>query len=353
MTVIVQAAPMTVADYCKAMSRGEILSNPDYQRSDKVWPPAARSFLIETILQGYPIPKFYLYQVTDLKSKATKKEIVDGQQRSRAILAFYNNEFAVGKKSEIEGAGGKKYDQLSEELQAQFLGYSLSIDLFISATPDHIRESFRRLNSYTVPLNPEEKRNAQFQGPFKWFVYQFCRDYADFFIASGVFSVKQIVRMQDTKLVSEVVDALVNGITTTNSKKLDKLYEHFDKQFDQISALDLLLHEAMTFVTTMPELFSTHLTRPHVFYSLLLACIHRRNIIPTLQSVYSATPGYQFDRQLVLSNLTRLAASLDEDDPSASEFPDFATASKAKTNVAVTRQERFKWLCRALEPVAL
>ncbi len=36
---------MTVADYCSAMDRGEIIVNRDYQRSDKVWPPIARATL--------------------------------------------------------------------------------------------------------------------------------------------------------------------------------------------------------------------------------------------------------------------------------------------------------------------
>jgi len=75
----------TVADYCKDINNGDIVVNRDYQRSDKVWPPAARSYLIESILLGYPIPQLYLYPKTDLKSKKTIREIVDGQQRSQAI----------------------------------------------------------------------------------------------------------------------------------------------------------------------------------------------------------------------------------------------------------------------------
>lgn len=57
----------TVADYCQAMSRNEMIVNRKYQRSDKVWPPVARSFLIETILLNYPIPKLSLFQRTDVK----------------------------------------------------------------------------------------------------------------------------------------------------------------------------------------------------------------------------------------------------------------------------------------------
>ncbi len=52
---------MPIADYCVALERKEIVVNPEYQRSDKVWPPVAWPFLIETILLGYPIPKFFLY----------------------------------------------------------------------------------------------------------------------------------------------------------------------------------------------------------------------------------------------------------------------------------------------------
>ena len=91
----VHPTPMTVADYCLGMSRTEIVVNRNYQRSDKVWPSAAKSYLIETMLLGYPVPKLYLYQVLDLRSRKTYKEIVDGQQRSVAIFQFYNDEFRL------------------------------------------------------------------------------------------------------------------------------------------------------------------------------------------------------------------------------------------------------------------
>ncbi|HVO71966.1 MAG TPA: DUF262 domain-containing protein, partial [Aggregatilineaceae bacterium] len=85
----------TVAEYCEQMLGGKIIVNRDYQRSPKVWPPAARSYLIESILLGFPIPKLSLYQRTDLRSRTTLKEIVDGQQRSTAILAFFEDELRL------------------------------------------------------------------------------------------------------------------------------------------------------------------------------------------------------------------------------------------------------------------
>jgi len=38
----------------------------------------------------------------------------------------------------------------------------------VAATPAEVREVFRRINSYTVPLNSEEQRHATYQGPFKF-----------------------------------------------------------------------------------------------------------------------------------------------------------------------------------------
>jgi hypothetical protein len=46
----ISLAQMTVVELCDALDRGDIAVNKAYQRSSSVWPQAARSFLIETIL---------------------------------------------------------------------------------------------------------------------------------------------------------------------------------------------------------------------------------------------------------------------------------------------------------------
>ena len=83
------SASMTVADLCNERIEGQITVNRNYQRSNKVWPVAAKSYLIETILLGYPIPKMVFHQKTDVVTRATVREIVDGQQRSMALLQFF------------------------------------------------------------------------------------------------------------------------------------------------------------------------------------------------------------------------------------------------------------------------
>jgi hypothetical protein len=99
----VTSSTFTIAEYCQQMREKSIIVNHDYQRSDKVWPPAARSYPIETNLLGFPIPKLSLYQTTDLKTKKTKKEIVDGQQRSQVISDFLEGTFRLTNKGQFAG----------------------------------------------------------------------------------------------------------------------------------------------------------------------------------------------------------------------------------------------------------
>src|ERR1700678_4056909 len=215
------------------MKQNEIIVNRNYQRSDHVWPEAARSYLIETILKGFPIPKLYLYQVTDIKSRKTHKEIVDGQQRSVAILDFFDDRLKISKLAENEDTRNKKYSELSEDSQQVFLEYAIDVDLFVSATPAEVVEVFRRMNSYTVPLNPEEQRHASYQGKFKWFINDLADKLEAIFLETGVFKEKQLVRMADNKLLTELCDSFLNGIRTTNKAILDSLYKKRDTVFSE------------------------------------------------------------------------------------------------------------------------
>lgn len=340
---------LTVADYCLAMQRGEIVVNREYQRSDKVWPAVARSFLIETVLLNFPMPKLALHQITDLTSKKTVKAIVDGQQRSMAILDFFQDELRLSRKLELEDAAGRKYSELGDDLQAAFLDYAVSFDLFVSASVDEVREVFRRMNLFTVPLNPEEQRHAVFQGVFKWFIHRVARTYDDAFPRIGLFTQKQLVRMADTKLLTEICHAYFNGITTTSKTRLDALYREKDKEgsFPEEAELEERITSALDQILAWEEIHKTALMKQHVFYSLALATMHVINPVEKLNSTFENAGPVQIDEQDAIANLTSLAQALD--DPSSyAELADFATASSERTNVAEQRAKRFVWCCRAL-----
>jgi len=354
--MLTNQSPMTIADYCAAMDRTEIKSNEAYQRSNKVWPPAARSFLIESIILGFPLPKIFLFQHTDLHSKKTIKEIVDGQQRSKTIHDFFHNKLTISKKSEVEGAGGKKYDQLSDDLKGKFLSYQLSIDLFLSATPTEIRQAFRRLNSYTVPLNPEELRHAEYQGEFKWFIYNLTRDYEEALLRLKVFTEKQIIRMQDEKLFADCTYAYLHGWKTTKSKELESLYKLYDKEFDLATSIRPSLGNALDFVLELNEVHGSALMKPHIFHTLLIAIAHYLEPIASLSEIPETVgPRVPMVRDIVSTNLTTLAEGLEaeEGDKKFERFESFFKACADKTNTGDQRINRFVWLFNALKPELL
>ena len=348
----------TVADYCQAMKRKEIVVNRAYQRSDRAWPAVARSFLIETILLNYPIPKFFLFPKTDLKSKKTYREIVDGQQRSRAIFDFYNDQFPLSHSSEIPEAAGRCYSELADEHQQAFLDYALSVDLFVAATPIDIREVFRRINAYTVPLNPEEKRHSIYQGAFKWFIYNLSKAYGQNLNDIGVFTEKQLIRMADAKLFTELTHAVLKGITKTNARSLDALYKDYNSEFPEQQEMERRISNAINFVISLEDIHQSALMKSYNFYTLMLAISHLESPVESLTSLYRRSTDYAYNRDCVVANLTTLAEVLDTDtsydkfyfdDP----FKSFVSATVSDTNGAQNRQTRFKWFCKALEPKLL
>jgi hypothetical protein len=333
------------------MKRGEIIVNRDYQRSDQVWPDVARSYLIETILKGFPIPKLYLFQVTDVKSKKTYKEIVDGQQRSVAILDFYKDELRLGKSIENEELQNKKYSELDSESQHAFLDYPIQVDLFVSATNAEVVEVFRRMNSYTVPLNAEEQRHASYQGKFKWFINDLADKLEAAFLQMGVFKVKQLVRMQDNKLLTELCDSFAHGIRTTDKKKLDAMYWDFDDDFPEKQTYHQRLIDAFDVIRGLEAIHETVLMKPYMIYSLVQAITHVTKPVKKFRKhfrkYFSLAKSKPIRQDSAAANLTALAQAAEAENETG-KFKKFVLASKEKTNVRLNREIRFRWMCKAL-----
>ena len=337
----------TVQDLLAAMERRELRVNREYQRSDSVWPDAARSYLIETILLEFPIPKLALHQVTDPLTGQSHKELVDGQQRSAAIRAFHEDRFQLSAAVESEALRGLRFSTLSVDQRTTFLNYPLNVDLFLGAEPAEIREVFRRMNSYTVPLNPEEQRHATFQGEFKWFLHRFALNLNDGWESMGTFSQKALVRMADTKLLAEIIHALLHGITTTNKRSLDKLYRDHEEGLNEQREYEKYIRMATDKVREWEELHSTALMKHFQVYSLVLAIIHARYQIPALEAVYQVPAGSKIDEAYSVQRLTQLAQAVD-DGVETGPRAGFVRASSRKTNVKAERETRFRYCCDAL-----
>lgn len=136
--------------------KDEIDPKPQYQRAP-VWLAQKKRLLIDSILRGYDLPKFYVSE-----GQLFKYEVIDGQQRMRAIWEFVNLEFKLDE-SIVEGVNvkGYTYTELKkiDVLNKKFLNFPISLAVVSEYTQEEIRTLFARLQM-GEKLNSVELRHA-------------------------------------------------------------------------------------------------------------------------------------------------------------------------------------------------
>jgi Protein of unknown function DUF262/HNH endonuclease len=147
--------------------RKRINTAPDFQRPP-VWGTNQKQLLVDTILRNYDVPKLYWRRTG---SKPDTYDVVDGQQRLRAVWDFFDGNFKLPKDAEPingEAVANCTYVELPDELRSHFDVYPLDIVVLEDTDEDEVREMFLRLQNGTS-LKAQEKRNA-FPGKMRDFV---------------------------------------------------------------------------------------------------------------------------------------------------------------------------------------
>lgn len=271
----------SINDFVEWDKAGQLELNPRFQRRP-VWTDKAKSFLIDTILRGKPIPKVFIRQKINVSTKTSTREVVDGQQRLRTILSFIKDGFVVSKRQN-PAHGGVLFSQLPEDVQAQVLAYEVSVDLLINLPDPEVLDIFSRLNSYAVVLNEQEKINADHFGPFKVLADKIGHKYNEYWTNQGILTSKQIMRMLEVNLVADLLIAMLEGIKS--KKQVKKYYDAYEATFDHdTDDLEASFDKVISAIATLyPEgLVDTEFRRPHLFYSLFTAMAHREQSIPSL-----------------------------------------------------------------------
>jgi hypothetical protein len=341
------ASPISVADYCGAMQEKKIIVNSDYQRKDGLWNAPARSFFIESILLEYPIPKLFVYAKLDLLTRGVVKEIVDGQQRSQALMMFYENKLALSKNIETEELRGLKYNKLSDEWKTKFLSYQLPVDQFSGVPEDEVREAFRRMNANNVPLNAEEQRNARYQGDFKWFINRTAELYKEKLLHLGLLSRRDLIRMTDLRLYAEIALTLDEGFVTVKGAQLDKLYKKYNADFTDSPVFQEKICYGVEFFIENDSLHENILLRMHVFQSIVMAAISNNFPEEYARQAELMHPQTVATVELHSYTIDTLVSALQEPD----DFPaltEFIKASSEATNTAAARAIRFLYFKKAL-----
>ena len=219
---------------------GNIDLQPKKYQRRLVWPFKSKVYLIDSILQGLPIPKFFLQIKVDPTTGKTVYDMVDGQQRMSTIFEFIKgktsdgNDFILTKKNhpqpskfllELEGLS---FATLPSHLQQKFWLYKLSMEELTEATDDEIIDMFVRLNLNNAKLTDQEIRNALFQGDFKKMTYELSGEFEDdFYLKYVILSVTNIKRMVDAEFTSELLGSILRGITNKKDK-IDDFYRDYD-----------------------------------------------------------------------------------------------------------------------------
>ncbi|MBE6706299.1 MAG: DUF262 domain-containing protein [Ruminococcaceae bacterium] len=145
--------------------------SPNYQRMGRVWNKEQKQLLIDSVINGFDIPKIYFqFMPQNNNTLCYNYAVIDGKQRLEAIFDFLKNELALSdpfvfindadkKYSNIAGKTFFEIDNVAPSIISRILEYELCIVFMDTDSPDIINETFIRLNS-GVAVNTAEKRNA-------------------------------------------------------------------------------------------------------------------------------------------------------------------------------------------------
>lgn len=173
----------SVGDLVTLYKEGILKANPEYQRGI-VWNEVQKQKLVDSVLRGYPLPLIYLHytsrEVAGMKNEGF--EVIDGQQRIRALYEFAEGAFklldpqADAKRAKFPAFvrdqacpwAGHDTHTLPSDLRDRLFQTPLAVAKITTDESNEIRDIFVRLQS-GLPLNHQETRDA-WPGEFTEFI---------------------------------------------------------------------------------------------------------------------------------------------------------------------------------------
>lgn len=339
----------SVNDFVEWDAAKQLELNPSFQRRS-VWSPKAKSYLMDTILRGKPIPKVFMRQKINVTTRTSIREVVDGQQRLRTILSYVKDGFPV-LKVHNEEYGGMLFIQIPEDIQAQVLSYEVAADLLINLPDAEILDIFGRLNSYAVVLNEQERINATHFSAFKLLADRIGYRYNQFWSRQKIISDSNILRMQEISLVADLLIAMHEGIKS--KRQIKRYYAAYEDKFDgDVDSMTRQFDEVIQLIAKLyPEgLAHTEFRRIHLFYSLFTAvthCLHGLRGMKT-QPVRLDTPGSIERARNGLDRVGGIFIAAAEAGTLTTEERTFVEDSRRATTDGPVRERRAAFLLRLM-----
>lgn len=175
-TASVGGKDWTVETLVSQMRKGRIDLDPSFQRRN-AWLSNRKSKLIESIMLGFPIPQIVLAEKPDL---AGHYFVLDGKQRLLALRQFFVDEddprdvgfdglrlSSLEVLTELNRRDAASLEKVRPDLLAAIENHSIRTVVLGNWNSQRLLLSlFLRLNTGSVPLSPQELRQALIHGDF-------------------------------------------------------------------------------------------------------------------------------------------------------------------------------------------
>lgn len=237
--------------------KNEINFNPSYQRRGRLWSDDDKACLIDSIINGFDVPKLYLADFQFGQSKLNKTKcpyaIIDGKQRLEAVFDFFEYKLELRKdfnyrkdpSLRLGGLSLKDLRQSYPRVAEEFENASLDIMSVIAEEEIDISEIFVRLNK-SKALTGAEVRNAA-SGPVRDLIQVITKH--EFFVGNIRFKTERAADLNAAAklLLFEYSEALV----ATKKRDLDK----FARSSVPSGKLELAGRRVLDTLSSMSEVF--------------------------------------------------------------------------------------------------
>jgi hypothetical protein len=277
MALAFQYSDKTISEFVSHFKEDRLNLEPAFQRQS-VWSGTDRKKLIESILEGYPMPSVFLY-INKNERGEERYDVIDGKQRLESILMFQGIGRFRGQRFSIRTRlGAEERTSIWDWRGIQKRGHALRITSYkiqtveVSGEFSEINELFVRINSTGKRLTSAEKRHARcYTSEFLRIAEKLARSHQSYFLQHRVLSAGQISRMKDVELICELLASIHRGGPINKKEELDKIIG--GKTLDGRSS-DRCIAEFRSTLNLarrlFPDLATTRFGNAVDFYSLFL-----------------------------------------------------------------------------------
>ncbi len=309
---------------------------PEFQRN-AIWPRPAKAYLIDTILTDRPIPLLFFARSINAQTGKTEYEVIDGQQRLRAVFEYVENRFRLTESDQKSPWYGYRWRDLPPELREKLLNYDFVVEELSGYADEDIHDMFRRMNRYVVPLNAQEQRHAVESGKFKDFIEEVGS--WPFWIQSRIFSRNAADRRRTDEFAAELAILLIEG-PQDKKNTIDLYYTAYRDEFALADDLRQRLIAYTEFIdTNLPNFSTMQIRRPVNFYALIGAIDAVTNQGEFLEGLNPTEFG---------ESLERFDQDIQSDEPTPIAARYVRAASRQTDNIA-PRQVRITTLVNLID----